>query len=484
MIKKDKLKIRICTFDIAKYGGIISNVESRIKAFRDMGHDCDIILLTYNNSISETSYKNKIKKLEEGILQKKLEENIKSQSNGYSKSEILGYWRNNYHGWYLPPENRVAVYGKNSVQEFYDKVKDCDIVFWIFSPTKTIEAKGFNYWTKFFDLPKNIKQVMGVHDGYYDVRNSWIMYLKDKIKYFDCTHVSAYNSVKNFSIPRYLNYISRTIPKKQKFKNFDEKPIDFFSAHIFKSMKKMENLILIKPYLKKKYNLILAGGGIELYFLMKEDVNCPKYKKQYKISKKNDPNCLDNEIGQSIWNRSINNGMEFWGLLSNEDVYTCLSNSKFAIDPSFSKKYAEYSHTHLNGFTIEAIINGSYPVLICTKGLAKKKNEIEDYIYNNLKAIYIPWNSTPKQFANILNEAMKMDNEKYNKDIQHNFNLAKELFDPNKNMKKVIDLSFSSRKKLKKILDIGIETDLIKSEAEKTMREFFKYDKLPIEWKN
>ena len=46
-----KLKIRICTFDIAKYGGIVKNVESRVQAFKDMGHDVDIIFLTYNKSI-------------------------------------------------------------------------------------------------------------------------------------------------------------------------------------------------------------------------------------------------------------------------------------------------------------------------------------------------------------------------------------------------------------------------------------------------
>ena len=153
-----KLKIRICTFDIAKYGGIIQNVESRIKAFKEMGHDVDIIMLSYQKTISTSSFERKLKELESGKFQK--DKDLKSQNGGYSKSPITGYWRNSYYGWHLPPvTNKIPVFHEDALKMFHDAVDDCDIVFWSFTPTKTNEAKGFDFWPKFFDLPKSVKQV-------------------------------------------------------------------------------------------------------------------------------------------------------------------------------------------------------------------------------------------------------------------------------------------------------------------------------------
>ncbi|MEO6683454.1 MAG: hypothetical protein ABIN48_11595, partial [Ginsengibacter sp.] len=190
-MKGKKLKIRICTFEIAKYGGMITNIEGRIRAFQEMGHDIDIIILSYQKTISHASYTRKLKDLESGKFQDTKE--LKSQNGGYSKSEITGYWRNSYYGWHLPPvTNKIPVFHEDGLKMWHDAVDDCDIVFWAFMPTKTSFAKGFSTWPQFFDLPKNVTQIMGIHDGYFDVRSSWVRYLSSKIKYLDCAHVSAY----------------------------------------------------------------------------------------------------------------------------------------------------------------------------------------------------------------------------------------------------------------------------------------------------
>jgi hypothetical protein len=472
-----KLKIRICTFDVAKYGGIVQNVEGRVKAFKEMGHDVDIIFLTYNKSISVDLYHRRIKEFEDGVFQAK--QSNKSQHGGFEKSEVTGYWKNSYYGWFLPPyTNRIPVFAENAIDLWHEAVMDADLLFWSFMPTKTKEAKGFSDWPKFFDLPNRIKQVFAVHDGYYDVRTSWVRYLAPKITYLDCVHTSAYNCCENIGIPRHLNFASRYIPEKLPYKSMSERPIDFFAAHVFKSMKKMEDILAMTPHLKKGTTVLTAGSGIELYYMM-ADAEGGKQKPRYMTSKKTDPDCLDEEIGMSLWERAEKYGLEHQGFMSSSDVYFIQQNAKFCIDPSFSKHYAQYSNTHLNGFTIEAIINGSYPVLRDTRGLVKQNREIDDIIYDELRAIFIPWNATPKEFAKALEKAKKMSDEQYKKDVKHNFKLAQMLFDPINNMQDVIDIAFS-KNRLRQ-LEVGTDSIKVLKDSEDVMTKFFNVD-LPIEW--
>lgn len=474
-----KLKIRICTFDIAKYGGIVQNVEGRVKAFKEMGHDVDIIFLTYIKTIPVKSYHKRIQEFEDGSFMAK--QDAKSQYGGYEKSEITGYWKNSYYGWFLPPyTNRIPVFADNALELWHEAVMDADLLFWSFMPTKNKEAQGFTDWPKFFDLPKRIKQVFAVHDGYYDVRTSWVRYLAKKISYLDCVHVSAYNCCENIAIPRHLNFASRSIPKKLPFKSMSKRPVDFFAAHVFKSMKKMEDILAMTPHLDKDSNVLIAGSGIELYYMIMDAKTLAPKRPRYMVNKKSDPDALPEHIGQTLWERAVNFGLEHQGFMSSSDVYFVQQNAKFSIDPSFSKHYAQYSHTHLNGFTIEAIVNGSYPVLRDTRGLVKQSMEIDDVVYDCLRAIYIPWNATAKEFADALNKAKNMSDDQYEEDVRHNFELAKMLFDPKKNMQDVIDIAFS-KTRLKELAK-GQNSQKVLDDSEKVMTEFFKVP-LPIEWK-
>jgi hypothetical protein len=473
-----KLKIRICTFDIAKYGGIVKNVESRVQAFKEMGHDVDIIFLTYNKTIPINAYNKKIAEFESGEFEER--QSARSQYGGFTKSEVTGYWRNSYYGWILPPyTNRIPIFAENALELWNDAVGDCDLLFWSFTPTKTKEAKGLDFWPKFFDLPSRIKQVMAVHDGYFDIRNCWIKYLSEKITLLDCVHLSAYSCCQNFDIPRQLNFASRYIPDRLPLKPKKKRQVDFFAAHVFKSMKKMEDLLALTPHLNKGSTMWLAGSGIELYYMTTTDES--KFKPKYTTSKKTDPDCDESEIGMSLWERAEKYGMEHFGFMSNEDVYEVQRNAKFSVDPSFSKHYAQYSDTHLNGFTIEAIINGSYPVLRDTRGLVPPACEIDDIIYDELRAIYVPWDVTPKEFAGYLNDALNMSEKKYIEDVKHNFELAKMLFDPNKNMKRVIKNAMNP-KRLKR-LEVGTNSEKVIKDSEKIMTDFFNC-KVPIEWES
>lgn len=467
------MKIRFCTFAIAKYGGIVAHIEAKFKALKEMGHDVDIIILDYLNNIPTSSYERKLKQLESGEYQESLD--IKSQNGGYSKSDITDYWFNPYYGWLLPPnENRIACLNEEGLEHWKKAVEDVDLIIWSFIPTKTSESKGFNWWHEYFELPDSITQVLSIHDGYYDQRNSWTNLLKEKLSFFECVHITSYNACKVFDIPRLLNLDSRFIENKLSDLNkMNERPVDLFAAHIFKSMKRMEDLVAAIPHIPHHVSKMVAGSGIELYYMMTE--NRDKQKPKYTVSKKTDPDCFDEEIGLSLWERAVDHGMEYLGLISTDEVNYLLQNSKFAIDPSFSTHYAKYVNTHLNGFIIEAIINGAYPVL------RNYRDDVveNDTIFRDLKAIYIPYNSTPKEFAKIIDNALNMSEKQYNDDIKHNFNLAKKILNPITNMSKLIELVKDKNEITK--LEKGKSTYKIQDDGLKIMSEHFKYEYLP-EW--
>lgn len=460
-----KLKIRFATFAIAKYGGIVGHIEAKFKALQDMGHDVDIIILDYLTSVPANQFQNKVAKLESGTFQDSLD--IKSQNGGYVKSEITGYWTNPYYGWVLEPNrNRISCLNEDSLEVWHELVDDADIILWSFIPTKTSEAKGFNWWHKYFDLPSNVSQILSIHDGYYDQRNSWTNLLKDKIKFLECVHITSFNACSVFDIPRVLNLDSRFIDTKFKDVRKNKKQIDFFSAHIFKSMKRMEDLVSAVPYINSD-QILVAGSGIELYYMMTE--NKEKQKPKYTVSKKTDPNCEDSDIGKSLWERAVEYDMSYLGLIGNTEVNEILAISKFAIDPSFCTHYAKYVNTHLNGFIIEAMINGSYPIL-----RNYRKDEVEnDFVFQNINAIFIPYDSTPKEFAEHLNKALEMPEEKYYEDLKENFKFAKNFLNPNKNMEYIINTVTSDNKES---LTLGKSTAKINSDARKVMVDFFKYD--------
>jgi hypothetical protein len=258
---------------------------------------------------------------------------------------------------------------------------------------------------------------------------------------------------------------------------------DFFAAHMFKSMKHMEELIAAVPYLQKgedtRFSVRIAGTGIEYNYMTSET----KTKSNYMCTRKRDPNLPEKLDGQiSLWNRAVKFGMEYMGQMSGTDVLNTLRNTKFAIDPSWAEHYSQYCRTHINGFIIEAMLNGAYPVLRDYRGLSKNTDEeIYDPLFENIRAIIIPWDATPREFGLALKKAMKMTPQKFLKDTQHNFQLVTELFNSKKNAIEIIRLCKGGEKLVRKELEIGTDSENVKRITSEIMEDFYGIE-LPIEW--
>ena len=405
---------------------------------------------------------------------------------------MLGYYFNTYYGYFLPPSNRIGVYEKDSVDRWKSLVADADIILWNFMPTRSSswDKKGvkFDFWYKFFDLPSKTKQVFVSHDAYFNVRASNISAFKDKILFLACAHLAAYHCCSEIGIPRSLLLNPRYIEDgaRMPIKMMNKRTQDFFAAHMFKSMKHMDELIAAVPYINsgleedESYGVQIAGTGIEYNYMTSET----KTKSNYMCTIKRDPNLpkkLDGKI--SLWNRALKYGMEYKGQMSGSDVLKTLLNTKFAIDPSWSEHYSQYCRTHINGFIFEAMLNGAYPVLRDYRGLSKNSNEdIYDPLFENIKAIIIPWNATPKEFGEALKDAIsKITPKQFLLDTKHNFELVTELFNSKKNAEEIIRLCEGGRKLVKRELETGTDSENVKRITSELMEDFYGIE-LPIEW--
>lgn len=470
-------KVRFVHFEIAKYGGIVEEIEQRLQAFKDLGWDADIIRLTYKKSESEKYYKGKVKELESGEYFKELKSD--SQRAGMEKAISSGYWKNPYYGWVLPPyTNLIPVFHDNALEFWNKAMEGVDLVFWSFMPTKTGSAEGFSEWWKYFDLPESTQQVFIVHDGYFDQRSAWVTALKDKITFLECVHLAGFNSCNNIAIPRRNSIIPRRFPNQMYEKLKSDREVDVFSAHIFKSMKKMDDIIRAIPHFSKRvkgHKTIIGGADIEYNYMTSET----KTKPCYIADKNRDPDLFDGLEGKRIWDNALQYGMDYRGLLAEKTMIEFYQNSKFYIDASWSKHYAQYESTHINSTTIDAAINGCYPVLRDYRGLTKNVMYKDDFFFDNIKAVIIPWDATPKQFADMLADAYyNIDDEQYYFDTQHNFEMFYKRADSLQialQILKTLDGEYDE-------LHLGEDSDNVILQTYDVMENFFKI-KLPIEWK-
>ena len=485
------MKILIATFWVTKFGGIIEYMHSMIQAFNDLGHEVDVVDLR-PSQISQSHYDKKFKEMESGMYQKKIVAH--SQAGGYCKDETSGYYYNTYYGYFLPPSNSIGVYEKDALERWYKMAGTADIILWNFMPTKNsawLKNGKFDFWWKFYDLPKSVKQVFLVHDGYFNIRASNVSALKDKILFLGCAHLAAYHCCSEIGMRRSLLLASRYIPdgSRMPIVPYDERKTDFFAAHIFKSMKRIDELVAAIPYVNKKneeddwYNIAVAGTGIEYSYMTSED----KIKSNYMCTKKRDPNLPDKLDGKiSLWKRALKHGMDYRGQMSSQSVYSELENTKFAIDPSWCSHYSMYCRTHINGFIIEAMTHGAYPVLRDYRGLSKESesDSMYDPFFENIKAVIIPWDATPKQFANALKKARETITPKqFLRDTKHNFNLVMELLNSKRVAEDTIRLCKGGKKLVERELEKGEDSENVKRITKEVMTDFFGID-LPIEWEN
>lgn len=175
--------------------------------------------------------------------------------------------------------------------------------------------------------------------------------------------------------------------------------------------------------------------------------------------------------------------MQYMGQMSCGQVDKTLEDVKFAIDPSWCEHYSKSCRTHINGFIIEAMLAGAYPILRDYRGLSKQSlsEELYDPFFENLKFICIPWDATPRQFGEALNEAMSMSAAQYLKDTLHNYEVVYQCFNTLSTVQEIIRLCEGGRKLVEQELQAGQDSVNVQRITHELMTDFYGIS-LPLHW--
>lgn len=213
---------------------------------------------------------------------------------------------------------------------------------------------------------------------------------------------------------------------------------------------------------------VLAGGGIGMYYMTSQD----KLKPAFIASKEYDPDIPETHVGQRIWDLAISYGMAYHGYLTNTQREQFLSGAKFLIDPSWSKKYAGIGD-HINRTPIDGLIGGAVPIAR-NFGVATSVDGIGEFFKPDRSYVMIPWDATPKQFAEIVNDAMNMPESRRQEMLEAGRAEVVPHFDHLRVAQTFIDLAAGKPAGVyKRENDVGRRDNFMVSESEKALKEFF-----------
>ena len=385
------MKILTVVHDFNNFGGIVSHTEQLIAGFKDLGHQADFVFLRSTKS--------------HGIINP-------SSTEGYDRGEGTLELVHQGKGW---TGKYLSFINDSNVETFVNIANNYDLIVWqsIFG-FKCQDSEKKTSWLK---MIKNVKakQIVIVHDGNLRKYYPWIHHVKDHITGLACVHPSAYEQASWMEIPRALILNPQKIVYK-KTKKFSERSNSILSIQTFKRWKRVDDLVAAVPYINAAGGKVILGGdGIERAYM----ASVEKCKEEYYCTPTRDPAADPSRYGKRIWENALDCGMEYVGFISEAKRDEYLQDVKFLLDPSWSKTYGE----HFNRVVVDAMKQGVVPI---ARNLGISNNENGIGIFKpNENYLMIPWNATPKEFGDKINEFLNMDPDKYDEIVQNNWKFIK-----------------------------------------------------------
>lgn len=410
-------------------GGFPQHVETIIRAFKDLGHKVDFYYLDYCEGDKADYFAKKVREWEKRTYTKA------GQKGKLSKGIGTGEYYDPETGWMCPVTPYKRLEDKIKLK---NKLETYDAVFW-HTPFWFKQKPVLNDtdWVKLVNLINPVN-IMLHHDGNIRSNSAWMYFIG---KYFDrmiTVHPASYNATSVFETPRTLIFNPQDLSNVQWDKtNYDKikETGILFSMQNWKGSKHVDDLMRATPYMINGVNVFAAGHGIEARYIYGSE---QKMKPKYYTNKKDDPDLLDEYEGMLLrdWAELTENfTKQFW--LTEKERDLMLSESAFFIDTAWytiSKKYG----SHFSRTLIEAMMAGVVPIAR-NYGLSDNVFGVGEVFEAKENYIMIPHDATPKEFADIVNKAYRMDREEYDRIVHNNYQLL-EYFDMYNVAKQYIDV--------------------------------------------
>tara|TARA_R100000306_G_C4373261_1_gene140893 strand:+ start:60 stop:1385 length:1326 start_codon:yes stop_codon:yes gene_type:complete len=438
------MKILIAFHDLMDLGGIINNQEDLYAGFEELGHEVRMVKLVWKSRVT-------------GRGTKDLSTFVKGN---------CGMMMNQRHGWVWKQEDIIPYKSFLLMESWKRLASKYDLLIWqIPVPSKNKNNKGNTDWIELYNVP--VKQIAYVHDGNFPARYPWLYEIKNRLCGIGATHPCGYQSLANIDVPRALFFTSQANQEARKCHGYRKRLPGWFSLQTFKGWKRVDDLIRAVPYMKMEGPKNLAGGGIQWYYMTSKD----KVKKDYLCTVRKDPDLPTHWEGERIWERAIENGLQYLGYIQNCDREAFLSQVRFLIDPSWSKKFGAYGD-HPNRVSIDALINGAIPIAR-DMGIAGNEGGEGEFFKAGKNFVMIPWNATPKEFAEIVDDTMHMGENTFNDILEEGRKIAA-LWDNRTVAQHFIDMAKGKPSGVyKKENDVGTFNDELATNSRNAIENFF-----------
>jgi len=351
------MKILITFYEICDPGGIINHNENLVAGLRELGHEVCTRLLVWREDTPRQI----------------------AGGKGSISTTALQYDQRRGYTW---PHGAIIPYkGRENIKRWREYAEQFDLIIWqIAVPTKRKENYGNTDWLSLYRL-EHPRQIAVIHDGNFLDSYPWLYAVTSQLDGLACVHHCAYNSASYIGIPSRLILNPQQIGALPDISQagWARRRPGFLSLQTFKAWKHVPQLCRAMPY-AGPIQKTLAGCGIDYYYLTSKD-KC-KY--------------------PGVWDAALESGMDYIGVITNNQRDEILKLVTALVDPSWSKKYGAIGG-HFNRVIVDAIKMGAVPI---TTGLGISNNRAGngELFVHNQNVMCIPHDVDDAQYGYLLHE--------------------------------------------------------------------------------
>lgn len=417
------MKILAVFFPISDMGGIINHHEQLCAGLQELGHTVDTRLLVWKSHAPRSVAGGK------GTV-------------GYSGLEF-----DQRRGFTFREGSIIPYRGKSNLSKWKEFAAGYDLIIWqVAVPTKQAENRGNTDWIQLYDVP--VKQIAMIHDGNFLDSYPWLWMVGQHLTALACVHHCALNSAANIDVPSALvlnpqeicmDHTHRMVTKE----SFIRRRKGFLSLQTFKAWKHVPELVAAVPHMEGLSAKLLAGKGIDYYYLTSKD-KC-KY--------------------PGIWQEALAHGMQYLDVITNHERDHLLGTVTALIDPSWSRKYARIGG-HFNRVLVDAIKQGTLPIAR-NLGISTNAAGIGELFVDGENCLCIPWDATPGEFAHLASEYCNLGYPEYRKLMESAIRLLPE-FDRKSVAQRIVDMACH-----RLTMSTGLLSSEVKLKGYEALLEFF-----------